>query len=66
MAEWISIDERKPDDGQKVLTYSKSGKQNVARYIERMNGFIASGNITVTHWMPLPKAPMKGGDPDGK
>ena len=59
MAAWISIDERKPEDGQRVLTYSKSGKQNVARYIERMDGFIAAGNITVTHWMPLPESPEK-------
>ncbi len=58
---WISVQEKMPENGEKVLVYTKTGKQNVARYIERLNEFIAAGNMTVTHWMPLPEAPGEEG-----
>ena len=62
MAAWISVHDKLPGDGEKVLVYTKTDKQNVARYVKRRNEFIAAGNMTVTHWMPLPEAPGKGND----
>lgn len=54
---WISVTERMPDDNEKVIVYTRSGKVCVARWSARQDKFVASGNLTVTHWMPLPDKP---------
>lgn len=57
MAEWISVEDRMPEDNEKVLAYTKTGGYCVARYSARWNRFRTSGNVTITHWMPLPEPP---------
>ena len=54
---WISVEERLPEDGQKVLICTKTKLIKDARYSRRRGCFITSGNITATHWMPLPQPP---------
>ena len=60
--EWISVNDKLPEDGESVLTY-KNGNVDVQVYEKNRNGWI-QGNwfwsmATVTHWMPLPE-PYKG------
>lgn len=55
--QWIRVSKRLPEDGQKVLVCTATKIIKDARYSERMGKFIASGNITVTHWMPQPELP---------
>lgn len=60
--QWISVNDRLPDDGQKVIT-TKNGVVDIQWYEKRRNGWISKGNwfwsmATVTHWMPLPE-PME-------
>lgn len=60
--EWISVNDRLPEDGESVLTY-KNGNVDVQVYEKNRNGWI-QGNwfwsmATVTHWMPLPEPPKR-------
>ena len=51
---WISVDERKPNDGQVVLIYSKGGDVCVTCY--KNGAFNCSPlfqAINVTHWMEI-------------
>ena len=65
--EWISVDERLPEDQQRVLTIDTEGEMQVCFYktawkgiFQMYHGLVKIFNIT--HWMPLPEAPkMKGG-----
>lgn len=67
--EWISVDERLPEESCEVLTVDRTGVMCLAPYSDRYTAFNATDEdggdrwkITVTHWMPLPEAPkMKGG-----
>jgi hypothetical protein len=70
--DWIDINERTPEDGQKVLTYFKELDNNpieIASY-KNLEGtedeifgknlfYNKNGYLTddVTHWMPLPEPP---------
>lgn len=54
---WISVDKSKPAEGVKVLAHTKSGNYCVARYNARFNRWMSSGNVVVTHWMPIPELP---------
>jgi hypothetical protein len=54
---WISVHEKLPENNDKVLAFTLSGKYAVARYDQRRQCWIAAGNLTVTHWMPLPDVP---------
>jgi hypothetical protein len=55
--EWVSVDDALPADNEKVLCFTRSGNICVARWSKRQEKFITSGNVNVTHWMPLPKPP---------
>lgn len=64
--EWISVDERLPEVGTRVVGYDY--ESNVRCYfITEGRWWIDEGWNTakgwgITHWMPLPEAPkMKGG-----
>lgn len=64
--EWISVDERLPNDGEIVLTISSEAEMEVCFYeaawegiFQQYHGLVKIFNIT--HWMPLPEPPMKGG-----
>ena len=58
---WISVSDRLPNDTEKVLVYTTTGNTTVARWSKRQEKFVASGHITVTHWMALPEKPEVGG-----
>lgn len=57
LIKWISVQEKLPENNDKVLAFTLSGKYAVARYDQRRRCWIAAGNLTVTHWMPLPDVP---------
>jgi hypothetical protein len=54
---WISVSDHLPNDTEKVLVYTTTGNTTVARWSQRQEKFVASGHITVTHWMNLPEKP---------
>jgi hypothetical protein len=66
--EWISVDERLPDEDGEYLTWN-----GLVYFLIYFNASLGLWNVTeggdtstairdVTHWMPLPEAPkMKGG-----
>lgn len=58
MSEWITVADKMPADNEKVLVYTRSGITTVARWSQRQDKFVASGNLNVTHWMKLPEAPL--------
>jgi hypothetical protein len=62
VGEWISIDERLPDNGETVLTVDNEGYMIVASWYELGGWFLPVCRANpVTHWMPLPEPPvMKG------
>jgi len=64
--EWISVEDRLPDDDVNVLCYELEGYEIRGHYTETMdygNGelvplFMSDGRyISITHWMPLPEPP---------
>lgn len=65
--EWISVDERLPEESGKYLCYSTSGVCGVLQYSffhKRFNAYdesdkelVESCSIDVSHWMPLPEPP---------
>ena len=65
--EWISVEERLPEDKQLVLTIDTQDDMQVCFYetawegiFQQFHGLVKIYNIT--HWMPLPEPPkMKGG-----
>lgn len=66
--EWISVEERFPEEYETVLVFCDTGArkfQCVSEMIEP-NGkrWSAVCGFRVTHWMPLPEAPKKGDKTD--
>lgn len=67
--EWISVDERLPQKSGDYLTYHEHRSCGVLYYnadIKLWNVYysddVRNAIRSITHWMPLPKAPkMKGG-----
>lgn len=59
-SEWISVDERLPDEQGHFLIVDKEGQMNTAFYTPRFGWFSHFRIKNITHWMPLPEAP-KGG-----
>ena len=70
--EWISVDERLPEESGIYLAYSVLGNRLILDYSARHKLFNSFDSysaeeaegfaIGVTHWMPIPEAPkMKGG-----
>ena len=63
-SEWISVDERLPNDKQIVLTIDSQGEMAVCFYEEQWKGvFQQYGGLVkiynITHWMPLPLPPKE-------
>lgn len=58
--QWISVNDRVPDDNNTVLIYSKLGIDMSRSYKDRFNHdrtFNAHPEYFVTHWMRLPPVP---------
>lgn len=70
-SEWISVDERLPEESGYYLTYNAFGNRTILPYSTRHKRFncwdclkknrVDDYSINVTHWMPLPEVP-KGGE----
>lgn len=63
--EWISVDERLPEEDTFVLVWC--GEFSVFNYLSNglwYTGYcdITTGEGGITHWMPLPEAPKGGAD----
>ena len=57
--EWISVEDKLPEDGQKVL-FSRFNEKGVYCGDYLFNrGFASQGRdyYYITHWMPLPEPP---------
>lgn len=52
--EWVSVDERLPEESMTVITCNAKGEVDTDYYGYYSLGF---SDKTVTHWMPLPEPP---------
>ena len=63
--EWISVDERLPEQCVPVLVYKNRNSEAYGNmetaYFEKGRWRGSCGEF-ITHWMPLPKAPQMKGD----
>ena len=64
MGEWISVDNRFPDNNAICLVCGKKGGMRVARAYVCKNytwwTVVGTGKVfNVTHWMPLPEPPKE-------
>ena len=61
--EWISVEDRLPEDDSDVLAYSRIGEESRIYPACYSNGvwfdcvFNAPATDTTTHWMPMPNPP---------
>ena len=61
--EWISVEDRLPEDDSDVLAYSRNGEEgriypaNYAKGVWFDCIFTTPATDTTTHWMPLPLPP---------
>ena len=59
--EWISVKDRLPEVGKKVLVYCKENKNDyeIGAYSDTYRGFFVRQTWyeNITHWMPLPQPP---------
>ena len=53
--DWISVDDRLPQDGVQVLGYTQAGRVMSVHY----NGgrWCAGQHVVITHWTPMPEGP---------
>lgn len=56
MAEWISVENRLPEERGNYIVATTKGNVYVGTWATRWNGSMRNA---VTHWMPLPEAPVK-------
>ena len=56
MAEWISVKDRLPDNGTKVLTQFDYGAMEASWYDSK---YYQPFWNRATHWMPLPEPPKE-------
>ena len=72
MNNWIRIEDKLPEDSQRVIVYFERTGIDIMKYHdlegtedEKMgkNLFTGNGFLTddVTHWMPVPEPPKKAG-----
>ncbi len=54
--QWISVEERLPDNPMKCFVYTKRGKYSGYEITYYNQGFYVQ-YCEVTHWMPLPEPP---------
>ncbi len=60
MGDWISVDERLPEDSGWYLVWMDSGAPHVYWWWDAQEEWAGGENdcAPVTHWMPLPEQPM--------
>ena len=57
---WISVKDRLPEEGVRVLVWEKHGSAYVAYVNKQVSGVWQIGDTNgaiITHWMPLPEPP---------
>ena len=60
--EWISVEDSLPERAGKYLVATFDGRVGIGNLIDYYcDGDLSFDNYKVTHWMPLPEPPMKGG-----
>ena len=64
MSEWISVKDKMPEDGIRVLTYADNSAMFVASrddgwYVDTGEYYYSSPLTNITHWMPLPEPPKE-------
>lgn len=63
MPKWISVDERLPEDGHRVVAICENGMTGIMDYKDDGTPFAARilGHYfsNITHWMPLPEQPKE-------
>lgn len=65
-ADWISVEERLPEESCECLCVSRTGEMYLVRYSRRYKAFNATDDDDgdrwklggFTHWMPLPESPV--------
>ena len=58
MAEWISVEERLPEDNERVLCFIPDWvERNVGPVIVQFGWCCKRRNMGISHWMPLPEPP---------
>ncbi len=63
--EWISVEDRLPEDYEKYLLLLDNGRITIGWYHEGAMQFVEDGIVIiniVTHWMPLPEPPETKGE----
>lgn len=58
---WISAEERLPEDGTECLICTPEGMLYVATHEDNGYWSECGDHVLVTHWMPLPDAPVADG-----
>lgn len=57
MPAWISVNDRLPEHCKNVLCVTTRGRPFVCKYDHRWKRWVIGGNVTITHWMPMPEPP---------
>jgi hypothetical protein len=60
MSDWISVDERLPEEDEQVLCWCKVESDGWSEVASHHNSFFTDSNfefLEVTHWQPLPDPP---------
>ena len=66
-SKWISVRERLPMEGQKIIVWTLQEEQYMGYWISEANAVCsepydgAPTSWAFTHWMPLPEPPVMGG-----
>lgn len=61
--EWISVDERLPEDNERVLCFDPTlAESNLGAVSVQFGWCCKRRNLSVTHWMPLPEPPKQKGE----
>ena len=60
--EWISVEDRLPNDNDRVLCFDPNSiDSNLGAVSVQFGWCCKCKHMNITHWMPLPEAPKKGG-----
>lgn len=57
--DWISVNDRLPDEGKYVLVWESQGFAYCDKLIYGIWNIGANNGAIITHWMPLPEPPKE-------